>query len=323
MLGLINMDHLYIYIGHSSFGSPKISQLNTIPSDLSELNQYMWIKIPDNFTIITFCSFKEKTNVKTTNLLFGAMKNSSNFSHHVKELLNYHDISEKQKNIMGFSRVLVSNFLIWIFGKKTISDQTIYSCLKPMFSENLIQKIKESWETFAIKEKSVKAWSTGGFIAKLHQFDFITEDIIDLVLEETKINISVYKPGDMMKFMNFDELSVFNENNSYSIYSSGIDLVDNYKTKNSPIHKKIKKELFNSIKKPEESDEMVKLRVALEARSNISIERKFPRYFDLTTIFDKFDSGTFIIPSCGSISIWFEKFFDTNSIDTSQIDFFK
>lgn len=53
-----------------------------------------------------------------------------------------------------------------------------------------------------------------------------------MVLEETKINISVYKPCDIIKFMNFDELSVFNVNDSYSIYSSGIDLVDNYKTKN-------------------------------------------------------------------------------------------
>lgn len=111
----------------------------------------MWIKIPDNFNIITFCSFKEKTNIKTTNILFDVMKNSSNFSNHVKELLNYHNISEKQKNIMGFYRVLVSNFLIWIFGKKPISDQTIYLCLKQMFSESLIRKIKDSCNSFAIK----------------------------------------------------------------------------------------------------------------------------------------------------------------------------
>lgn len=54
---------------------------------------------------------------------------------------------------------------------------------------------------------------------------------------------------------------------------------------------------------------------------NISIEKKFPRYYNLSTIFDNFDSGTFIIPSCGIINNHFDVFYDTLSINKSKIDF--
>lgn len=317
------MESLYIYIGHSSFGSYSISRLNKIPVDMTELNEFMYVKIPENFRIITLCNFMEKTTPKTTALLFGAIKSLSDFQQIINELFSYHNSVEKTEKILAFSRVLVSNFLIWSLGEKEISVQTLNSSLKFMFSDSIIQKIADSWKLFSSKEKLTKAWTTQGFITKLRKFDFITEEIIDLILNETKINISVYKSGDVMKFMNFDELSVFKNSDNVTIYNSGFHQVENYMVKKSPIHKILSKETFEGLKKAGESEESIKLRLAWEARSDISIEKKFPRFFNMNMIWEKFDSGTFIIPSCGTINAVFDKFFETNSIDKSQLDFFK
>lgn len=198
------MESPYIYIGHSSFGNPSITELTKIPDELAEFDRYMYVKIPDKFQIITLCNFNESTNTRTTRLLFGAMKNMIDFNQEITNLMNYSDSVSKTTNILVFSRVLVSNFLIWSLKSKPLSKLTIKSSLQSMFSIDLIEKIIESWELFTSSRKSEKAWTAQGFITKLHNFDFITGEIIDLVLHETKINISIYKPGDIIKWMNFD-----------------------------------------------------------------------------------------------------------------------
>jgi hypothetical protein len=284
----------------------------------------MFVPIPKNFQIITFCNFNDKTNTKTTWLLFRALKNITNLKEHIDNLFNYSDCDQKNKNILAFSRVLVSNFLIWSLGKKQISDQTFFQTLKPILSDELIGRIVGIWKSFSLNNKLHSAWSSknSGFITKLYQFDFITDELIDMVLQETKINISVYKTGEVMKFMNFDELSVFENSDNFTFYNSGIFEINDYTSKSSPIYQILDKSKFIEIKKENESDEITKMRIALKARSQISIEKKFPRYFNIQTFFEKFDGGTFIIPSCGTINNQFNTFFDLHLIDKTIISFF-
>lgn len=315
------MDSHYIYVGHSSFGNPKIS-LATIPSDLSDLNQYMYITIPENFRIITLCNFGEHTNTKTTNLMFGALKKISDFNQVVDDLFDYTDDLQKSRNILVFSKNMVSNFLVWSLGQKQISGKNISDSLIPYLSESVIEKIIDSWKLFSSRAKPEKAWSSSGFLSKLYQFDFITEEIVDLVLIETKINVSVYKPGDRIKFMNFDELSSFFISNKLTIFNSGIFTIDDYKSK-SQICQTFTKEQFEVLKKSGETFEQTKMRIAFSMRSHISVENNFPRFFNMNSLFEKFEGGTFIIPSCGTINQTFNKFFDTHTLDRTAFDFFK
>lgn len=315
------MESHYFYVGHSSFGNPQISQ-TTIPSDLSDLNRYMYITIPDNFRIITLCNFGKHTTTRTTTLMFGALKNITDFKQLVTNMFDYTDDLQKSRNILVFSKNLVSNFLVWSLGQKQISGKNIFDCLKTYLSKSVIEKIIDSWKLFSARAKPEKAWSSSGFLSKLYQFDFITEEIVDLVLVETKINVSIYKSGDRMKFMNFDELSTFFISNNLTIFNSGIFTVDDYKS-TSQICQTFTKEQFEALKKPGETFEQTKIRIVFSMRSRISVEKNFPRFFNMNSLFEKFEGGTFIIPSCGTINKDFNQFFDTYSLDRTEFDFFK
>lgn len=313
---------IYIYNGHSSFGDPNIAKHSF--TDGSSLEPFMYIQIPENFRIVTMCNFGQTTNTKTTALFSRAVRLIKDFNQVIEQLFDYDNLEQKNSNITNFSKILVSNFLIWSLSKKQLSPNNFYSSLK-MLPRDIIDKIIESWQMFSNSdEKPTKAWSSNAnYLTKLHSFDFITEEIIQMVLTDVKINISVYKSDDIMKLMCFDDLCFFEHPEIFSIFRSGFFSLQDYQSLKSLVFQTMTKPQFEASRKMNEREETTKMRLAFKSRSQINVEKKFPRFFVTKKIFESFESGTFIIPSCGIVNKTFAEFFETNNISTDSLDFFK
>ena len=283
------MDSIYIYSGHSTIGNPKIAE-----SKIADIDQYLYIKIPFGYQIITLCQFGQPTTTNTTEFLFRALKQSHNIKAVLQQLFTYSNQAEKKVNIENFSKYLVSNFLVNSIGHIENTKQNFIQALKFIISNELILKIWDSYQKQVFNGKKQNAW-TGSHLKTLLSFDFITKDIIDLVLIENKITINIYIEGDQMNWMNFDDLNVFDCASHLTIYRSGIFDLSDWVRFSSQIWKIIIKETALGLGYQE------KIQLASESRSLINVANQMSRYYSLNTIFSTLSGGTYIIPSCGTL----------------------
>jgi hypothetical protein len=282
------MDSIYIYSGHSSIGNPEIVKSKSV-----NIDQYLYTTLPAGYQIITLCQFGQSTTTKTTEFLFRALKQSHNIKAILQQLFTYSNQNEKNVNIEIFSKYLVSNFLVNSIGHVEKTKQNFIQSLKLIISNELISKIWESYQKQVLNGKKQNAW-TGSHLTTLFSFDFITKDIIDLILSEIKITINIYIEGDQMNWMNFDDLNVFQCASQLTIYRSGIFNLFDWVQFNSQIWKTIITPFNKNMLGDQE-----KIQLARDSRSSINVDNKIPRHYSLNTIFSTLFCGTYIIPSCG------------------------
>ncbi len=328
------MNKIYIYSGHSKIGNPSIITSNINKTEIenmditklqSLLEQYLYTYIPEGLRLITLYKTDQTTNMNTTELVHRAIKNigSEKFSEYINILFDYSDQIKKVENICNFKKLLVSNFLIYSLNKNSKSKlydiKFFNQMLYPMLSINTIQNI---WNAYAktISNNACKVWSKS-YLISLFKFDFIDEHLIDIILNETKINLQIYKPGDKAKYMQFDDLVFFKSHDSYQICYSGLYPLESYYTFNSIIWKVISKQNFKQTNVDNLSEEKYFLKEAFGSRSIINVTNKFERIYSLDTIFSKIGQGTFIIPSCGVINKSFVEFIEKLEIDKKTLGY--
>jgi hypothetical protein len=325
------MDNIYIYSGHSSIGNPSIinSSLTKSQIDILEIDQiknlcekYLYTTIPEGIRLITLYNLDQTTNINTTELLQRAIKNigPEKFSEYIRILFDYSDPNKKVENINQFKKLLVSNFLFYSLNKnsksKSYDINFFIKKLFPILSHKTISEIHISYQKTITTNStnSTKAW-TNSYLISLFKFDFINDQLIDMILDETKINLQIFKSGDKANYMYFDDLVFFKSSDFYRICYSGLYTLESYNNLDSIIWKIISKQQYKQTNITNLSDENYFLKEAYGSRSDLNIKNKFNRFYSLDSMFDKIGSGTFIIPSCGVINKILLNFIDSLEID--------
>ncbi len=322
-------------MGHSKLGNTKIisssitkEQLEStnIDDKVTLLREYTHTKIPDNIRLITLYNQNQTTNTNTTRLLHWAIKNigSKKFKTCINNLFDYSTQNQKVENICVFKKIIVTNFLIYVLNKKSIRKSfDLDYMVKQLHPTLSIETIKQIYDLYQAKISlnNSKVWSSNHLIS-LFNYDFISEEIIELVLNETKINIQIYKPGNYAKFMVFDDLVYFKIKDNFHIYKSGIFDLESYENADCLIWKQISLLDYKQTNKNNLTEEKYFLNQAYNSRSQLNINEKFNRFYSLGCIFNKLKSGTFIIPSCGVIDKTFLSHLEKIGIDLDMVGYY-
>ena len=296
------MQPIYIYSGHSTIGSPTITELfesNKTPT-IQQIEEYYYLEVPPNYQFITLYQPNQPTYINTTILLFRAIKQIENFGEVIRKLFDYQTQEQKISNIKKFDHILVSNFLInsLNLGQKNIENFT--QRLSPIISKPLIDKIYQKYINYMDDNRLKNPWSGQNYISNLFTFGFISDEIVQDVLREVNIDVNIYKSGEKIRYMNFDDLAVFEQNLKLYVYISGIYQYQDYKNLESILWKRI--DMIEIDKLKINNPTTYKILVSKDSRSKINQANNLPRFYNLETIFGKLPGGTYIIPSCGKIN---------------------